>query len=75
MFDWGLLAPPALFLFVNTLAGNVAIIAAEASICSRGGAALVSNPFSQVLMGGRGAEGGGGVPGALGNRVVSACTG
>lgn len=61
MFDWGLLAPPVLFLFVNRLPGNVVIIVAEASICSfRGGgcgAALVSNPFSQVLMGGRGVEG------------------
>lgn len=61
MFDWGLLAPPVLFLFVNRLSGNVVIIVAEASICSfegkaglRWGAALVSNPFSQVLMGGRG---------------------
>lgn len=64
MFDWGLLAPPVLFLFVNRLPGNVVIIVAEASICSFGegvgvgwGAALVSNPFSQVLMGGRGVEG------------------
>lgn len=60
MFDWGLLAPPVLFLFVNRLPGNVVIIVAEASICSSGGgggAALVSNPFSQVLMGGRGVEG------------------
>ncbi len=60
MFDWGLLAPPALFLFVNRLPGNVVIIVVEASICSFGGggwgAALVSNPFSQVLMGGRGVE-------------------
>lgn len=98
MFDWGLLAPPVLFLFVNRLPGNVVIIVAEASICSfRGGgeggwgAALVSNPFSQVLMGGRGVEG---VDvgeerrerctalfhlprsvGALSNQVVSACTG
>lgn len=58
MFDWGLLAAPVLFLFVNRLPGNVVIIVAEASICSFGGegwgAALVSNPFSQVLMGGRG---------------------
>lgn len=38
MFDWGLLAPPVLFLFVNRLPGNVVIIVAEASICSfRGG--------------------------------------
>lgn len=64
MFDWGLLAPPVLFLFVNRLSGNVVIIVAEASICSicmgggrEGGAALVSNPFSQVLMGDRGVEG------------------
>lgn len=34
MFDWGLLAPPVLFLFVNRLSGNVVIIVAEASICS-----------------------------------------
>lgn len=33
MFDWGLLAPPALFPFVNRLPGNVVIIVAEASIC------------------------------------------
>lgn len=56
-----------MFLFVNRLPGNVVIIVAEASICSFGGggvgeggggsAALVSNPFSQVLMGGRGVEG------------------
>lgn len=63
MFDWGLLAPPVLFLFVNRLPGNVVIIVAEASIYSFRGkrrgvwAALVSNPFSQVLMGGRGVEG------------------
>lgn len=69
MFDWGLLEPPVLFLFVNRLPGNVVIIVVEASICSLGrrrggaeretagwGAALVSNPFSQVLMGGRGVE-------------------
>lgn len=37
MFDWGLLAPPVLFLFVNRLPGNVVIIVAEASICSFGG--------------------------------------
>lgn len=64
MFDWGLLPPLVLFLFVNRLPGNVVIIVAEASICSFGGgrvggwgAALVLNPFSQVLMGGRGVEG------------------
>lgn len=34
MFDWGLLALPVLFLFVNRLSGNVVIIVAEASICS-----------------------------------------
>lgn len=33
MFDWGLLVPPVLFLFVNRLSGNVVIIVAEASIC------------------------------------------
>ena len=38
MFDWGLLALPVLFLFVNRLPGNAVIIVAEASICSfRGG--------------------------------------
>ncbi len=37
MFDWGLLALPALFLFVNRLPGNVVIIVVEASICSFGG--------------------------------------
>lgn len=55
MFDWGSSTPPLLFLFVNRLPGNVVIIVTEASICSFGdegwGAALVSNPFSQVLMG------------------------
>lgn len=66
VFDWGLLAPPALFLFVNTLAGNVVIIVAEASICSLGGGLpSFQIHFPQVLMGGRGGWGaqGGGVHG------------
>lgn len=59
VFDWGLLAPPALFLFVNTLAGNVVIIVAEASICSLGGGLpSFQIHFPQVLMGGRGGWGG-----------------
>lgn len=66
VFDWGLLAPPALFLFVNTLAGNVVIIVAEASICSLGGGLpSFQIHFPQVLMGGRGgsgARGGGAQP-------------
>lgn len=57
MFDWALLAPAPLFSLVSRLSGNVVIIVAEASICSIcvvvGGGVLVSNPFSQVLMGGR----------------------
>lgn len=65
MFDWALLAPTPLFPLGNRLPGNVVIIVAEASICSicvRGGrqgrwGGLVSNPFSQVLMGGRGVKG------------------
>lgn len=66
MFDWALLAPAPLLPLVNRLPGNVVIIVAEASICSicvrgcdGGGGALVSNPFSQVLMGGRGVKGAG----------------
>lgn len=59
VFDWRLLAPPALFLFVNTLAGNVVIIVAEASICSLGGGLpSFQIHFPQVLMGGRGGWGG-----------------
>lgn len=42
MFDWGLLPPLALFLFVNRLPGNVVIIVAEASICSFGGGGVPS---------------------------------
>lgn len=61
MFDWALLVLAPLFLLINRLPGNVVIIVAEASICSicvRGGT-LVSNPFSRVLMGGRGVKGAG----------------
>lgn len=55
----GFISASAIVSVVNRLPGNVVIIVAEASICSicvRGGT-LVSNPFSRVLMGGRGVKG------------------
>lgn len=61
MFDWGLLPPLALFLFVNRLPGNVVIIVAEASICSFGGGWVGSCPrFKSIFPGADGRPRGGG---------------
>lgn len=61
MFDWGLLPPLVLFLFVNRLPGNVVIIVAEASICSFGGGWVGSCPrFKSIFPGADGRPRGGG---------------